>query len=110
MSQKVSSFPNAATPYLGTETMLGVQVGAPDNVQITLPGLTQYVGTLLEPDVFTAGGSSFILSRTPVVPLGSFVTVNGIELTYTTDYSISTNTLTLVNAVTSSDVVKARYL
>ena len=110
MSTKVSQFPDATTPYLGTETILGTQVGASDNVQITLPGLQQFLANAMVPDVFTAGGATFTLSRTPYVPTGAAVTINGVELSYTTDYSISGTTLTLVNAAASTDVVKARSL
>lgn len=109
MSIKTSSFPTATTPYIGTETVGGLQAGG--NVQLTLPGIQQFLAQFLVPDTFTgAGGTAFTLTRTPFYPAGAMVTVNGVELIYTIDYSISGTTLTLVNAAASTDVVKARYL
>lgn len=109
MSIKTSLFPDATTPYTGAETAGGLQAG--ENVQLTLPGIQQFLAQFLVPDAFTGtGGTAFTLTRTPFYPAGAMVTVNGVELVYATDYSISGTTLTLVNGVTASDVVKARYL
>ena len=112
MSTKVSGFPTATTPYVGTETVLGVQPGQPNNVQITLPGLRQYLAEFLVPDVFSAssGQTAFTLSRTPFYPTGAAVIQNGVELAYTADYTISGTTLTLVTGATAGDTIKARYL
>lgn len=109
MSTKFSNFATAATPYTGSEEFAGLQDG--DNALLQLQGIQQYLAQFLVPDTFTGtGGTAFTLTRTPFYPAGAMVTVNGVELVYTTDYSISGTTLTLVNAAASTDVVKARYL
>ena len=111
MSTKMSQF-SPASALTGTESLVGLQGPSlsEDNALISLPQLMTYLSTLTTPTVFTGGGSTFALPRAPLVPAAAVVTLNGVELTYTTDYSITGTTLTLVTAATTSDVVKARYL
>lgn len=51
-----------------------------------------------EPDIFTIsfGVNTYTLSGIPVSPTSSKVLLNGVELDYTTMYTISSNQITLI--------------
>lgn len=77
-----------------------------------LRNLFPNVGGIQNNQTFTGNGSTtaFTLATAPVAPAAVLVAVNGIVLTYTSNYSISGTTLTFVTAPASNDqIVVAAY-
>lgn len=67
-------------------------------------------------EIFGIGDSSgsaglvFTLGFTPISNANVVITVNGVVQRLTTDYTLSSKTLTFVAAISSGDVVIAHYL
>lgn len=60
----------------------------------------------------TINGSntSFSIAQTPMEPRAVFLFLDGLSLSYTTDYSVSGTTITMVTAPALGQSLEARYI